>query len=355
VTLPVIRVDKSLLDTFGVVEIRAEDLDMDGRFTRQLAAVNGVMTYRLRGKGTLGLENEQVLSVQALRREGTLRYCYNSDLIGTDITLVGNGQPHLYCLVVMLSGAMELVKGPSGAAIAQGTQGMIVQGLPGTRLLTTDTSARLVLWVDGGRLERALGALIGEPPRQSLAFSTSIDWTTGPAASVQRQMTYLMDELRDPHGITTDAVARETFTELLLQTMLRRLEHNYTARLDRPAPAAIPRHLRRAEAFMHESADRPITLADVAAGAGCSLGTLQTAFRRFRDTTALGALHDIRLQRIRQALLTAAEDESTGAIARRFGFTNPTRLIAAYGRRFGERPNETRKRGHVGSGLSGLS
>jgi AraC-like DNA-binding protein len=347
VSFPVIRVDKPLLDTFGSVEIRAEDLDLDGRFTRQLAVVNGLMTYRLRGKSSLYIPNEQVLSVQALRREGTLRACYNSDLIGTDITLIGNGQPHLYSLTVMLSGAMELVKGPSGAAISGGTQGMIVRGLPGTRLRTTDNSARLVLWVDGGRLERALGALIGEPPRHSLAFSTSIDWTAGPAAAVQRLMMYLMDELRDPGGITTDPVARETFTELLLQTVLRRLEHNYTERLDRPAPAAIPYHLRRAEAFMHESADRPITLADVAAAAGCSLGTLQTAFRRFRDTTALGALHDIRLQRIRQALLTATENEPTAAIARRFGFTNATRLIAAYGRRFGERPSETRQRRHV--------
>jgi AraC-like DNA-binding protein len=351
----VFRFDKPLLDTFGTVEIRAEDLDLDGRFTRQLAAVNGVMTYRLRNKDALQLQNEQTLSVQALRREGTLRVCYNSDLIGTDITLIGNGQPHLYCLMVMVSGAMELIKGPSGAATSQGTHGMIVQGLPGTRIRTTDNSARLVLWVEGGRLERVLTALIGEPPRQSLAFSTSIDWTTGPTAVVRRLMAYLIDELRDPQGMTTDPVARETFTELLLQTILRRLEHNYTARLDRPAPTAIPHHLRRAETFMHESADHPITLADVAAAAGCSLGTLQTAFHRFRDTTALGALHDIRLQRIRQTLLTATESESTAAIARRFGFTNPTRLIAAYGRRFGERPSETRRRRHVSPEASGLS
>lgn len=155
-------------------------------------------------------------------------------------------------------------------------------------------------------------------------------------------MVHLVDELRDPRGLVSEPVALETFTELLLQSVLNRVHHNYSGRLDRPAATAIPVHLRRAEAFMNAFADRPITLADVAATAGCSLGTLQAAFRRFRDTTPLSALHNIRLQRVRETLLIANWDELTRAIARRFGFTNPSRFIAAYGRRFGERPSETR-------------
>jgi AraC-like DNA-binding protein len=73
------------------------------------------------------------------------------------------------------------------------------------------------------------------------------------------------------------------------------------------------------------------------------------AFRRFRDTTALGALRDIRLRCAREALLQAGDDEPTRAIARRFGFTNPSRFIAAYGRRFGEHPSETRRKDESGS------
>ena len=68
------------------------------------------------------------------------------------------------------------------------------------------------------------------------------------------------------------------------------------------------------------------------------------AFRRFRETTLLAALHGVRLQHVREALLTTCNDEPTRAIARRFGFTNPSRFIAAYGKRFGEHPNETRQR-----------
>ncbi len=65
--------------------------------------------------------------------------------------------------------------------------------------------------------------------------------------------------------------------------------------------------------------NRPVRLADVAVAAGCSLSALQAAFRRFRDTTALGALRDIRLRCAREALLRANDDEPTRTIARRLG------------------------------------
>jgi AraC-like DNA-binding protein len=78
---------------------------------------------------------------------------------------------------------------------------------------------------------------------------------------------------------------------------------------------------------MLASADRPIRLADVAAAADCCLSTLQEAFRRFRDTTALGALRDIRLRCAREALLQAGDDEPTRAIAAASGSPTPRALL----------------------------
>jgi len=339
----VIQFDGPFLDTFDRVEVRGEDIDAGGRFTRKLAALNDVMSYRLRRPGVVPIAREEVLSVQAIRRDGGLRPSYNSDHYGTDIEIIGHGQPRLYCLMMVLSGAMEMVAGPNGTALAHGPKGMVLRGLAGTRIQTTDHSARLALWIDGARLEHTLAARLDEPLREPLAFSPGIDLSTGPAAAVGRLITHLFAELRDPSGIATDPRALETFTDLLVHCVLNRLDHNYSVRLDRPAGAAVPGHLRRAEAFMHDAADRPIALADVAAAAGCSLGTLQVAFRRFRDATPLAALHHIRLQHVREALLSAGDDEPTRTIARRFGFTNPSRFIAAYGKRFGEHPNETRQ------------
>ena len=290
------------------------------------------------------------MSVQAVRRDGSFKPAYNADHCAADVMIIGNGQPHLYGFVVMLSGAMEMVSGPNGTAIAHGSKGMVVRGLAGTRIVTSDDSARFVLWVDAERLERMLAADLDGSPGRPLAFAPCVDWNAGPARTVHRLIETLVDELRDPHGFASDSVALETFTALLLQAILHRLPHNYTARLGGSRAVAAPRHLRRAEAFMHASADRPIVLADIAAAAGCSLRSLHAAFRRFRDTTPLTALHDVRLQRVREALVTTGSDETMRVIARRFGFTNPSRFIAAYGRRFGEHPRETRRRGALQAG-----
>ena len=341
--------DHPLLDTFDLVRISNEDLDIGGRFTRNLAAINGVMSFRIRDGRRPLMGMEQEISVQAMRREGSLTPCYNADRYGTDITVIGDGQPQLYGFIKMLAGGMQMVAGPNGTAAAHGTKGIVARGLPGTRLLTTENNVRLVLWIDADRLERGLTAWNGEAPRRALEFVPAIDWDAGPVAAVWRMITHLEQELRDPFGLTTEPVAFESFTDLLVQTILSRLQHNYSARLRRSVGAAVPAHLRRAEAFMYASADRPIRLADIAAAAGCSLSALQAAFRRFRDTTALGALRDIRLRRARETLLKANDDEATGTIARRFGFTNPSRFIAAYGRCFGERPSETRRKGQIQS------
>ncbi len=123
--------------------------------------------------------------------------------------------------------------------------------------------------------------------------------------------------------------------------MLDGLPHNYSARLSRSVVSPIPSHLRRALAFMDASADRPVTMADVAAATGCGTRTLLNSFR---DTTPLAALREIRRQHARAALLAGADGETTRDIARRFGFTNPSRFAAVYAKRFGETPGETRRR-----------
>ena len=334
--------DPPLLKAFKMAEVRTEDLDRAGRYTRTLGAVNGANAYQLRSRRARPAAQE-ILSVHGEARMADLWPCYSIDHFGADIGVEGEGHPR-YCLIAALSGAMELVGGPGGTAEAHGTTGYVVRALPGTRSLTSDGSARLVIWMDAARLERTLQARLGDAPREMLAFAPGVDWSSGQGQVVWRMIMCLMAELRDPHGLISEPIARETFTDLFLQTILSRLTHNYTERLERSRDTAIPRYVQRAEAFMRASADQPITMPEVAAAAGCGTATLYAAFRRFRNTTPLAVLHRMRLQLVREALQTADHCVSTRSVARRFGFTNPSRFIAAYGKAFGEPPNGTRPR-----------
>ena len=329
-------------NAFNASSARVEHLDKDGHFNCPLASSKGTNVNWLPNPHAR-LAPSDVLSVYGEAPTADLWPCYNLDHHGADIEVVGQGRSR-YCLTVALSGAMHVVGGHEGAPEAHGSTGFVVRAVPGTRTLTTDGSARLIIWMDAERLETLLQSRLGEPPRKLLTFAPGVDWNAGPGRVVWRQLMYMMEELRDPGGLFSEPVSHKTFTDLFLQTALSRLPHNYTARLDRPASAAVPRHVRRAEAFMRDQADKPLSMVDVAAAAGCGTATLYAAFRRFRDTTPLAALHAIRLEHVREALQGADDAAPIRGIARRYGFTNPSRFAAAYGKQFGEHPNETRRR-----------
>ena len=334
--------DRSLLNVFETTTVRTEDLDRLGQYTRPLLSTSGSNKYGLRNRHAVPARR-QLLSTRGRSLGDALRPCYTIDHIGAEAEMLEVGRP-AYCLVVALSGAMQAA-GAAGTAEAHGSKGMILGGLPGSRVLSSDKSARLIVWVDAARMERVLQAQLREPPRDRLAFAPGLDWNSSQGGVLWRLVVHLLEEANDPAGLLSEGIARETFTDLFMQTLLMRLPNNHTARLERPVDAAVPRHVRRAEAFMDAAADHPITMADIAAAAGCGTSTLYAAFRQFRNTTPHAALHALRLRRVHQALQAADDEVSTRSIARRFGFTNPSRFIAAYGKAFGEHPNKTRRRG----------
>ena len=338
-----IQFDPSVLASFTKIEIHdPSDLDADSRITRLLPKGDNANTYRLRNRRLFQTRPQGRLSLLSGRVLGDLKPCFNTDRFGTVIGIEGNGMPR-YCLNLMLAGAMEMVSGAREPVTAQATNALIYRALPGTRFLTTDDNARMAFWVEASRLERALEARLDAPLRDTLCFAPNMDMTRGGGASLVRLLNHLFAELKDPDGFFTSPAALSAYTETIAQVMLDKLPHNYSDRLNRPASAAIPHHLRIAEEFIEAYADRPLTMAEIAAAAGCSVRGLQRAFRQFRGTVPLRALRDMRLERAHAALASAGENETPRDIARRFGFTNPSRFIAAYKRRFREHPSETRR------------
>ena len=343
----VIAFDSRLLDDFLVFDVHdPADMDRDSRISRRFPGFVGNYAYMLRDRLTRRERPGGRLTRLATRlvgRGGELVVSYVADRFGTEIRTTGQGLDR-YCLGMMLDGGMEMLGGPGGAAQARGSHGLVMHGGHGTRFLTGDNNARLNLWVDARRVERALEALLDEPLREPLVFRPSLDWTSGAGATLRRLFGLLVEELAQPDGLPSNAPAMASFADLLTQTMLHGLPHNHLVRLARRRPAPVPRHLRRAEEFLRAHADRPLALEEVAAAAGCCLRTLQLAFRRHRDTTPLAALQRIRLERAHDELRRGEPGAAVAAVARRYGFTNPGRFAAAYARRFGERPSDTLRR-----------
>lgn len=114
--------------------------------------------------------------------------------------------------------------------------------------------------------------------------------------------------------------------------------------LSRPTQrGAAPSSVRRALAFIDENAHRPITVDDVAAAAYISTRGLQYAFRRALDSTPAEHLRRARLAGAHRDL-RRSDGSSVAAIARRWGFSHPSRFAAAYRAEYGVNPSATANR-----------
>lgn len=338
-----LHLDDTIQRNLARLEVRdPREMAADSLISHRLRRGENANTYRLRDAALWNGRPGPLLTCLAGRALGEhLHLALNSDRHGTTVE-VHEADMARHALSLMLRGAAAVTQGGT-ETILSGSRGAVVRGVRGTRLDTSDRSTRVNLWVADALLLRMLQAMLQDEPRAPLHFQADLDWSSATGASLLRLLSHLLAELRDAEGMAANEMALASFGDLVAGTMLRRLPHSYAAALDRPIAAAIPRQLRRAEAYMIAHADRPIVLAEVAAAAGCSLRALQLAFRRFRDTTPHAALQAMRLEAVRAALI-AEREAPPGPVARRFGFSNATRFAEAYRRHFGETPTETQRR-----------
>ncbi|PZE24461.1 helix-turn-helix transcriptional regulator [Curtobacterium sp. MCLR17_042] len=100
--------------------------------------------------------------------------------------------------------------------------------------------------------------------------------------------------------------------------------------------------MRRAIGFVHDHADRTLTVADVAAACDLSERGLQDLFRRRLGVTPMQYLREVRLDRVHLELgRPGSRALLVSEVARRWRFTHLGRFAAYYRERFGEPPHQT--------------
>jgi AraC-like DNA-binding protein len=143
---------------------------------------------------------------------------------------------------------------------------------------------------------------------------------------------------------TSSPLVAEQMAEMLIETLLAAFPNttmtlSYVPGGGTASPAAV----RRAVAFIDANADQPIELADIAAAAGVSSRALQSGFSLHRDSTPIGYLRQVRLERARRDLQqgSRALGDRVGEISRRWGFATPSHFATVYASQYGESPHAT--------------
>jgi AraC-like DNA-binding protein len=155
---------------------------------------------------------------------------------------------------------------------------------------------------------------------------------------------YLHQAFAGPHSPMASPLLRAALAEFAAAAQLAVFPHTATSatRLHGPGQVA-PSALRRAVAFIDAHATEPVTLTQMAEAAGVTGRALQLAFMRHYDTTPTGYLRRVRLARAHRDLRDADPSDGTtvAAIARRWGWANPSHFATAYRAAYGRYPRHT--------------
>ena len=200
--------------------------------------------------------------------------------------------------------------------------------------------------LDIDRLEAHCARWLGHPLEEPLRFALR-PFSDELEESWRRTLSYLWSS--EEHGLPLGAAAKSALDEYLLTLLLHHHPHNYSDEMARDTSAPVPGIVRRAERFMADNADTPITVSDVAAQLGVSLRSLQAGFRQWRNATPNAYLRRVRLRLVQEELLRSDKDASVTTIALQHGFMHLGRFSAQYRAAFGEGPSATLRRGRAAS------
>lgn len=149
-----------------------------------------------------------------------------------------------------------------------------------------------------------------------------------------------------------EAAREAALGERLEEALLAELARNWPAPEIDP-PAAMPRHVRVAEAFLRARAAQAPGIAEAARVAGVSERALSEGFRRFLGVTPGAYLRALRLDGVRAALETEEGSTSVAHVAMRWSYSNFGAFARAYAHRFGELPSVTLRRARAAASTRG--
>ncbi|ANQ85141.1 AraC family transcriptional regulator [Azoarcus olearius] len=209
---------------------------------------------------------------------------------------------------------------------------------------------KLFVRIDRDVLERHCLQHLGHALRQPLEFRLDMPLDTAAGQQWMRALRWLvaeLDSVADGEVITSRyPLLAAQFEQMLISMLLVCQPHNYSEQLQADAPSIAPAFVKRVERYIEDNAHEPLTIVDLAAHAGVSSRSLFAGFKRYRDTTPMLHLREVRLRRVREALLEGRPGQTTvTSEAMRWGFSHLGHFTAAYKRRFGESPSETLARG----------
>ncbi|NMG15772.1 AraC family transcriptional regulator [Aromatoleum bremense] len=262
---------------------------------------------------------------------------------GADVSIASEPFDSFYLVMMPLQGTAE-VSSRQQKIVSTPDVASIVGPVAPMSIRWHDDCEQLIVRVDRKMLEDACATHLGHELNRPLEFELGMDLRRQSASSWESVVGFLASSPAFLCSTIAHPLIAAQVQQLLMSALLTGQTHNYLDELLRPSPALAPYYVKRAEEFICAHADQAITVQEVAAHVGVSTRSLHTGFQRYRDTTPMAFLRNVRLERVRLDLLRAKEENRPATVtdvALTWGFSHLGHFTAAYARKFNELPSQT--------------
>ncbi|MFI1584610.1 AraC family transcriptional regulator [Embleya sp. NPDC020630] len=245
-----------------------------------------------------------------------------------------------YFVNIGFSGAISASCGGLRADLDEATAGVANPGdTQELRPLRGQRTRFLGLRIAAALVDQEFAALTGHPPVSTVRFDFALDLAESKGRTVRLLVGSLLEQLDSGNPLFLREELQRSQVRCLVTALLLGQPHSHTGELhDGPQPG-YPRSLRAALAFIEANLAEHIRLGDIADAAGCSPRTLGSAFRDRLGLSPMAYVRNLRLDRIRENILTSADP--VGTIAYRWGVSHLGRFAGEYRDRFAELPSHT--------------
>ncbi|OCW23992.1 helix-turn-helix transcriptional regulator [Pseudomonas sp. S3E12] len=198
------------------------------------------------------------------------------------------------------------------------------------------------VYISGFDMYSYMTMILGKPLGERVAFTdSSIEARHTSLISAYIQLIFNLAE----HTTLDLSKVLSSLKESLIGYIIHNIPNNYSAALfnDTPESVPTPYSIIKAIQFMRDSNDPHLTVGEVAIHAGMSVRSLQSGFKRYKETTPILFLREIRLQKAFD-LLAAGTNCPVKEIAFGCGFTNYQIFCRYYLKKFGIHPSYYNKK-----------
>lgn len=199
---------------------------------------------------------------------------------------------------------------------------------------------KLIVRIDRSLLKNACQQALGRTLQEQIEFDPILSLNTPAGARWLGMVSWVYDYLSDEGSLSQLMIPQ--LESSLVNMLLSTQPHNYSAELLSDASSLAPHFIKRIENYIEEHAHEPITINDMAEFADVSSRSLFTSFRRYRNTSPMRYLKEVRLRYVHEELQRGTVgSETVTDVAFKWGFSHLGHFATDYRRRFGERPSET--------------